>query len=144
MSLVDFRVTLLCTLFLFTFQVSAQSKDDVSLETNVIFDGKVVEVGPSPRSASGGVEVYQLAKYKIRRIINDEFKEKYVVVDHLLLDGDELSKITVGQRVCVSFRKSPTIERRYDDEVLRRYSDQPVAFFIGFVHKTLSESPCRR
>lgn len=137
-------IVLLWVFLLAIAGANAQAPSPHSNDERIIFEGKVLEVGPSPNSSSGGVEVYQLAKYRIDRLILGEFDRPDVLIDHLLLSGDELKKIKKGQRVCVTFLASADIGHRYDDEVLRKSSDNPKFFYIGSVHTRFSQSPCRK
>lgn len=111
--------------------------------TRVIFKGTVLETGPSPKSVSGGVEVYQLVKYKINQLVLGKFDQSEVVVDHLILTGRELTRLKVGKVVCVSFLISEQISKRYDDELLRRFADKPKYFYIGIVQTNLRRNLCK-
>ncbi len=109
----------------------------------VVFEGTVLKVGTWPNGASGGIEVYQLAKYQINRLVRGQFSGSNILVDHLLLTGNELKKLKRGQRVCVTFFATEDIGHRYDDEILRKSSDEPKFFYIGTVHTRIVQSPCR-
>jgi hypothetical protein len=133
----------LILLVFFITSINAQEKSQDLNGRRIIFKGTVLEIGLSPNSVSGGVEVYQLAKYRINQLILGEFDQSDVVVDHLILTGKELTKLRVGKQVCVSFLISAQIGKRYDDEALRKFSDNPKYFYIGTVLTNLRRSPCR-
>jgi hypothetical protein len=53
----------------FPFQkfVGGQQLSNFKNKEVLIFEGEVEKVGTSPGAVSGGIEVYQLAKYKVNR-----------------------------------------------------------------------------
>src|SRR5262252_9393713 len=65
----------------------------------VVFRGTVVTLAPSPGAGSGGISIYQLAKYRVVRVCVGQLDSREVVVDHLILTGDELGSVKVGDTV---------------------------------------------
>lgn len=97
----------------------------------VIFHGKVLEIGPSPGYGSGGVHAYQLVKYRVNNVCEGEYGHREIIVDHLLLDPDELMGLKVGDKVCVGVTKVKEMSSRWNDEQLRHNSDQVSHFYVA-------------
>jgi hypothetical protein len=70
------------------------------------------------------------------------YNENSIVVDHLILTGNELDRLKIGKKVCVAVRKENEIGHRYDDEILRKFSDEVKIFYIGSIYKKFKNSPC--
>ncbi len=135
-----FAFTVVCLLF--QQVIYGQQLPNLTNKEILIFEGEVEKIGTSPDSVSGGIEVYQLAKYKINRVVRGNYSEKSVIVDHLLLTGNELNRIKVGQKVCISVRKETKIGDIWSDEILRRFSDEISIFYVGNIFKNFKNSPC--
>ena len=71
-----------------------------------MFEGTVLAIGPSPGYGSGGVQGYQLVRYQINHLCEGDSDGAEIVVDHLLLEGDELKDLKVGYVACVGVTKS--------------------------------------
>jgi hypothetical protein len=138
---VEFLFKAVPILFMFFFNTQGQITYQKNSEV-LVFQGEVEIIGPSPKSVSGVIEVYQLVKYKVDRVVIGNFDGKEIIVDHLLLDGKELKQLKVGKKVCVQLRKSKEIGQEYVDEVLRKFSDEVNIFYIGNAYKRFKSSPC--
>jgi hypothetical protein len=100
-------------------------------DARLIFEGKVLEIGPSPGYGSGGVQAYQLVKYRINDICEGTYEGEEIIVDHLLLDPDELKDLRVGDRVCVGVTKVKKTSSRRNDGKLRHDTDKVDAYYVA-------------
>lgn len=106
------------------------------------FEGTVLQIGDSPDRDSGGVEAYQLVKYRISRVCNGRPVGREILVDHLILRSDDLKDLRVRDKVCLSVRRSKTISMRYDAEGLRKASDIVRVYYIGGPVNQNQLAPC--
>jgi hypothetical protein len=104
----------------------AACKDD-----RIIFQGEVLEIGPSPGYGSGGVQAYQLVKYRVDNVCEGTYEAGEIIVDHLLLDPDELKDLRVGDTVCVGVVKVKKISSRWNDGKLRKDTDKVNAYYVA-------------
>jgi hypothetical protein len=100
-------------------------------DPHMIFQGKVLEIGPSPGYGSGGVQAYQLVKYRVNNVCEGEYEHREIIVDHLLLDPDELKGLKVGDKVCIGVTKIKEMSSRWNDDQLRHSSDQVSYFYVA-------------
>lgn len=101
-----------------------------SKDKRLVFEGTVLEIGPSPGYSSGTVQAFQLIKYRINNVCEGNYEGKEIVVDNLLLDADELKDLKVGEVNCVGVEKSKDIGSRWNDGVLRHESDKVDAYYV--------------
>ena len=99
-------------------------------DNHMIFSGEVIEIGPSPGFGSGGIRVYQLVKYRVLNVCEGSFQGQEIIADHLILDPKELDNLRIGQKVCVGVKKTTEIAPRYDDDKIRKATDQVDWFYI--------------
>jgi hypothetical protein len=130
-------VTIVCFVLLFLLTVGCQTARTES-QSILIFEGTVERLAPDSGILSGTLAVFRLARYRVERICNGNYKAKEIVVDHLILSGKELEGINVGDRVCVSVKSSKTIGTRYNADGIRNPSDVVATFFVAEQIKRLS------
>lgn len=82
--------------------------------------------------------MYQLAKYKVISVCQGEYDQQEIIVDHLILSGDELDNFRPGDRVRLVIKKSDTIFNRFNEEGFRNASDKVETFYIGRTPRLLS------
>jgi hypothetical protein len=112
---------------------------------NLVLEAVVEKVGEAPGVGSGFHAVYQLAKYKLTSVCEGEYEREEIIVDHLMLYGDELDKFRPGDKVRLVIKPSNTIFNRNNEEGFRRPHDKVEVFFIGEKPKLLSPTcaPCQ-
>lgn len=105
---------------------------------NLVLEGVVEKIGKSPGVGSGIHAVYQFAKYKVATVCEGEYDQQEIVVDHLLLYGNELDTFRPGDRVRLVIKKSNTIFLRNNEEGFRNADDKVEVFYIGEKPRLLS------
>jgi hypothetical protein len=111
----------------------------------IVFEGTLECLGPDPGIVSGILAVYRLAKYRVVRVVVGEYAGREIVVDHLILSGDELKGFSVTDRVCVTVEISPKILQRWDAEGIRNPGDEVKTFYIAATVTKIpgdGSSPC--
>lgn len=143
------RTIVLTALTIVLIQV-CQPKAQIShhQSQSLIFEAVVKKIGSAPGVGSGFHAVYQLAKYKIISICEGEYDQQEIVVDHVMLYGNELDDVRVGDRVRVVTRKSNTIFTRKNEEGFRNAGDKIEVFYTGEKPQLVSPNcaacePCR-
>jgi hypothetical protein len=99
----------------------------------LVFVGSVIKIGPSPRMRCGVVAPYRLAKYRVERVIEGNYDQHEIVVDHLFCRGDELNDLKKGDVVVVKVSVTPyhlQLEQSYDGEI-RKEGDEVRTFYIA-------------
>jgi hypothetical protein len=91
----------------------------------------VEKLGKDPETSSGYYAIYQLAKYRVIAICKGDYDKKEIVVDHLLVSGDELKPFHVGDKVYLTLQPSKTIQLRFNEEGFRSPSETVETFYIG-------------
>lgn len=66
------------------------------------FVGRVERVGEPPGTVSGISHEYQQVRYRVLSVCSGELSRKSVIVDHLILTGDELRGVRRGKIVKVT------------------------------------------
>ena len=110
---------------------------------NLVIEASVEKIGAAPRVGSGVRAVYQFGKYYVTQVCEGEYHQQDVVVDHLILYGDELDGLRPGDRVRLVVQKSKTIFTRNNEDGFRNARDKVEFFYIGEKPKLLS-SDCAR
>lgn len=108
----------------------------------LVLEGIVEKIGDAPGVGSGFHAVYQFAKYKVASVCEGQYDQQEIVVDHLILEGNELESLQIGNKVRVIIQKSNTIFNRNDEEGFRNARDKVEVFYIGERPKLL-EGNCR-
>lgn len=125
---------------------ACQSKARVtSLKTQtLVMDAFVERIGAAPGVGSGVRAVYQLAKYNVTQVCEGEYNQQDIVVDHLMLYGDELDGFRPGDKVRLVAKKSNTIFTRNNEDGFRNAHDKVEVYYIGEKPKLLSPgcAPC--
>jgi hypothetical protein len=107
---------------------------------SLTFEGQVLEIGPAPTHGTGIVRAFQLVKYRVlhscqglhvRRRCQEHFENKEIIVDHMLLSGDELKDLKIGDKVCVGVSKGKSKDSHFSDGVLRKESDEVETFYLA-------------
>lgn len=109
---------------------------------DLIFEGTVVQIGPSSSRVSGRSAVYQLVKYKVERVCKGSYSEEEIVVDHLILYHHQMKPLRVGEKFCVGAKIASEIFVRNDVKGIREPSDSVSVFFIGGTVKAASTTSC--
>ena len=109
-----------------------------SQSQNLILEGIVEKIGNAPGVGSGFHAVYQFAKYRVTAVCEGEYDQQQIVVDHLMLYGNELDSYRPGDKVRVVIEKSKTIFTRNNEDGFRNARDKVAVFYIGEKPKPLS------
>lgn len=99
----------------------------------LVFVGSVIKIGRPPRVRCGVVAPYRLAKYRVERVIEGNYDQYEIVVDHLFCRGDELDNLKEGDVVVVKVRVTPRdllLEQSYDGEI-RKEGDEVRTFYVA-------------
>jgi hypothetical protein len=125
--------TIVLTALTIVFIQVCQPKAQIShpRSQNLIFEAIVKKIGSAPGVGSGFHAVYQLAKYKVLSVCEGEYDQQEIVVDHLMLYGNELDDLRVGDKVRVVTKKSETIFTRNNEEGFRNAGDKVEFFYTG-------------
>lgn len=125
---------------------ACQSKARVpqSQSQNLVLEGIVEKIGNAPGVGSGFHAVYQFAKYRVTLVCEGEYDQQQIVVDHLMLYGNELDAFRPGDKVRLVIEKSKTIFTRNNEDGFRNTHDKVEVFYIGEKPKLLSPdcAPC--
>ena len=128
------------------FTHACQSKARVALsETqNLVIEAFVEKIGSAPGVGSGVRAVYQFAKYSVTQVCEGEYHQQDIVVDHIMLYGDELDGFRPGDKVRLVVQKSNTIFTRNNEDGFRNAHEKVDVFYIGEKPKLLSPNcaPC--
>jgi len=76
-----------------------------SSRCSLIVIAKVTKIGEHPIGISGRSAEYWLAEYSIVDVLKGSFKKKEIMVAHLVLHGDELDDLQVGDEVLLCLEK---------------------------------------
>ena len=125
------KVIIYSLLAVISFSGSTISAAESDKGNQLIFEGQVLAIGPSPGYGSGGVQAYQLVKYRVIHVCKGKYSENEILVDHLLLDPDELKDLKVGDNVCVGVTKKKDMSSRWNDDVLRHVSDKVDVYYVA-------------
>ena len=111
---------------------------------NLVLEGLVKKIGHAPGVGSGFHAVYQFAKYRITSVCDGEYNNREIVVDHLILHGNELDGFRRGDKVRLVIKKSNTIFTRNNEDGFRNAREKVEVFYIGEKPKLLSAdcAPC--
>jgi len=124
---------------------SCQSKARVpeTRSPNLILEAVVEKIGEAPHVGSGFVAVYQFAKYRVTSVCGGEYDQQEIIVDHLMLSGNELDELRQGDKVRLVIEKSDTIFHRNNEEGFRNAEDKVKVFYIGEKPKLLGPNCAR-
>src|SRR5215212_6150766 len=82
---------------------------------NLVLEAIVETIGHAPGVGSGFHAMYQFAKYRNTSTCEGEYVQQQIVVDHLILYGNELDDFHPGDKVRLVIKKSPAIFRRNNE-----------------------------
>ena len=141
------KVIICISLLVITVSASPFARLGFVKGDRLIFEGKVLAIGPSPGYGSGGVQAYQLVKYHVNHVCEGNYAESEILVDHLLLDPNELKDLKVGDNVCVGVTRAEEINSRWNDGALRHVSDKVKMYYVAldvFIRNCRCARPDRR
>ena len=106
---------LMIMLLLFSGTISIEAAGQSQRRCALIVVAKVVGIGENPRMISGRSAVYWLASYSIVEVIKGRPSKMEFNVAHLVMKGDELESIRVGDNVLLCLNKP---NKKLNDAVL--------------------------
>lgn len=132
----------------FLMNHACQSHAGVPQSQNLVLEGIVKKIGVAQGASSGVLAVYQFAEYKVTSVCEGRYDQKEIVIDHLILEGNELDGLRPGDKVRLVIRKSNTIFTRNNESGFRNAEDKVEVFYIGEKPQILSPNcapcePCR-
>ena len=130
--------------FVLIHACQSKARGPKSQSPNLVLEGIVEKIGDAPGVGSGFHAVYQFAKYGVTSICEGEYDQQEIIVDHIILEGNELDRFRPGDKVRLVIKKSNTIFTRNNEDGFRNASDKVEVFYIGEKPKLLSPdcAPC--
>lgn len=119
------------------------SREQPATRSELVLAAVVEKIGKDPGVSSGYYLIYQLAKYRVVQVCAGNYNQKGIVVDHLLVSGDELKTLRVGDKVYLTLQPSKTIEIRFNEEGFRDSSQKVSTFYIGHQPDVTKPAPCK-
>jgi hypothetical protein len=95
-----------------------------------MFTGRVVRIAPK-LPASGTVTNYRLAKYEVLKVAEGIYKSPFIVVDQIVMRGDELQSLSPGDTVCVIVRRKPDLSPRFYAHGIRSKNERVDWFYVA-------------
>ena len=130
-------------LFLMTaISHKCDSKQQTS-QSELVLAAVVENIGKNPGVSSGVYLIYQLAKYRVVEVCAGTYTQKEIVVDHLLITGDELKSLRIGDKVFLTVHPSKAIGLRFDEEGFRSPSDKIETFYLGDEPEIIKPEQCK-
>ena len=138
-------ITLIGLTIVLTYACQSKARVPQSQPRNLVIDGIVQKIGTAPGVGSGDLAIYQFAKYRVTSVCEGEYDQQQIVVDHLMLEGNELDGFRPGDKVRLVLLRSNTIFTRNNEDGFRNAGDKVEIFYIGEKPKHLSPgcAPCR-
>jgi hypothetical protein len=131
-SMTNLKLKLLLPPLLLVISASSlQSSSPVKNNELLIFEGSVLKVGQLPTVSCGVMAVYQLASYRIDRVLVGDYKDAEIVVDHLACKRDVLEGVHSGDKVIVVINKKKRILQRWNAEGIRSAPDTVKTFYVA-------------
>ena len=118
-------------------------REQPATQSELVLAAVVEKIGKDPGVSSGYYLIYQLAKYRVVEVCVGNYSQKEIVVDHLLVSGDELKTLRVGDKVYLTLQPSKTIEMRFNEEGFRDSSQKVGTFYIGHKPDVTKPAPCK-
>lgn len=125
-----------------TLSIKCDSKQEPA-QSPLVIAAIVERIGKHPGTASGRYELYQLAKYRVVTVCSGTYQQNEIVVDHLLVSGDELMSLHIGDKVYLRLSTSKTIPMRSNDEGFRTASQPVETFYIGHKPDVTAPTQCK-
>jgi len=119
------------------------SRKQPAPQSELVLAVVVEKIGKDPGVSSGYFLIYQLAKYRVIQVCLGTYNEEEIVVDHLLVSGDELKSLHIGDTVYLTLQRSKTIEMRFNEEGFRNSSQNVDTFYIGHKPDVTIPTQCR-
>jgi hypothetical protein len=137
-------IAIICLAVVFIHTCQSKARVAPSETQNLVIEAVVEKIGAAPGVGSGNRAVYQFAKYKVTQVCEGKYNQQDIVVDHLILYGDELDAFRHGDKVRLVIYKSNTIFTRNNEDGFRNAHDKVEVFYIGEKPKLLSSDcvPC--
>lgn len=132
-----------CLLLMTAFSPKCSHAKRTETQSQLVIAAIVEGLGKHPGASSGFRQIFQLAKYRVVAVCSGTLNEKEIVVDHLLVSGDELQSIHVGDKVYLSLGRSETIGWRFDEEGFRSPLDKVDVFYIGHKPELIPPAICK-
>lgn len=128
-----------------TYACQSKARVPQSQSQTLVLEGIVEKIGDAPGVGSGLRAIYQFAKYRVTSICEGEYDQQEIIVDHLILEGNELDSFRPGDKVRLVIKKSNTIFTRNNEDGFRNASDKVEVFYTGEKPKLLSSdcAPCK-
>ena len=138
-------IAMICFALVFIHACQSKARVAPSETQNLVIEAFVEKIGAAPRVGSGVRAVYQFAKYNVTQVCEGEYHQQDIVVDHIMLDGDELDGFRPGDKVRLVIKKSNTIFTRNNEDGFRNTHEKVAVFYIGEKPKLLSSdcAPCK-
>ncbi|HSE41654.1 MAG TPA: hypothetical protein VLH08_12905 [Acidobacteriota bacterium] len=64
----------------------------ITQESDLIFVGTVIEVGPPPKDWSGYMSSYQTVRYKIEQILKGQYDAPEISIEHIVVHGSKTAE----------------------------------------------------
>ena len=137
-------IAIICFTLVFIHACQSKARVAPSDTQNLVIEAFVEKIGAAPGVGSGVRAVYQFAKYNVTQVCAGEYHQQQIVVDHIMLYGDELDAFRPGDKVRLVIKKSNTIFTRNSEDGFRNARDKVEVFYIGEKPKLLSSDcvPC--
>ena len=135
-------ITTMCALLWASFiqRCDATATNDPS---SLVVTAVVEKVGRYTETSSGIYTIYQLVKYRIVAVCAGSYDKKEIVVDHLLVSGDEVKGLKAGDKVYLTLQPSKSIAMRFDEEGLRSASENIETFYIARKLEVVESEQCK-
>lgn len=121
----------LMSLSLLVLSCSVLGKTSTRDEELLIFEGTVIKVGELPAMSCGVMAVYQLARYRVDRVLVGNYKAAEITVDHLACKRDVLEGISSSDKVIVVINRNKTVLQRWNTVGIRSPSDVVKTFYVA-------------
>ena len=64
----------------------------ITRQSDLIFIGTVIEVGPAPKEWSGYMSSYQTVRYNVEQILKGEIAASEILVEHIVVHGSKTAE----------------------------------------------------
>ncbi len=113
--------------FIFFSQDSVESKNKW-----LIIEGKVLQIGKSPKILCGVLAPYRIAKYKVNKVIQGSYNKQEIIVDHLFCRDDVLADLTEGDQVLLVIDPERKPAEVWSDGEIRKSTEKGKQFFVAY------------
>jgi hypothetical protein len=137
------QIVIASSIFLAAAISHSCDREQPATQSELVIAAVVEKIGKDPGVSSGYYLIYQLAKYRVVEVCAGNYSQKEIVVDHLLVSGDELKALRVGDKVYLTLQPSKTIKMRFNEEGFRDSSQNVGTFYIGHKPDVTKPAPCK-